>query len=350
MNITKKAFQSALEKVAPLAGKRTHLPILSALRLEAKGGMLEIVASNLDCFATAKAECAGELEPVCIPASYLNALVAGANESIKLGVIQGQRVSFESNGSANIAYLPADEFVALPSEKAKKVGIPSKDLAECIRAVDWAVNLNKGDILLESVWVKAEAKSITTAASDRIVMGCAKKAIISADAEFLFPALYSRYLCDALEGESGQLSLSTNYVVATSASLSTAVKLVNQPYFHIEKMISMEREPIGQIDRALFMDALRSAITVCDGDYCPVKVEFGGDGISLEYSGSQNEYKTTIPSSATGKTIRFDASEALRVLKNTIGDSIKAFRIFNNIFIENGDFITAFAVYGDKKI
>lgn len=352
MNITRKTFLAAFEKVAPLAGKRTTIPILNCVRLEAQNGQLEIMASNLECFAAAKCEIDGSMKPICVSASVLGGLLKTAGEEVALEILKGDRLSFSSNGTAEIAFQSADEFPAFPKDKAKAIGIPTTDLAEAMQSVAWAaLNKDDGRFILKTVWVKAEAKSLTCAATDGTWLDYINRPLICAECEFMVPSIYAGELAEVLSQEGATFALSDNYAIAESPSLVVASKLVDGRFPSVQQILNQRKNQIGDINLKDIIPAISTVLMVSSGvEFNPTVFSFSKDGIGIEFKSSGNNYKTAIPAKVRGESFRIDAARANAVFRHWEADSVRAsLGECRALFLEKGDRTTVLMLLAEPK-
>lgn len=353
MNISRKSFQAAFDKAAPMAGKRTSLPIISCIRLEAINGQLEIAATDLDCFATIKCECEGSLQPICVSANIIGGLIKSAGESITLELKKNGRLSIVGNGSADIATQPADEFPAFPAKKAKEIGLSIADLAECIDAVAWAADpKNQNQVMKTVVWVKSEPKALTCAATSGYQLAHIKRDLISADCEFMFPAIHASFLVEALQSKDATLALSESYVIAKSESYCVAVRRVEGNYFNLGTVLNQTKNPIGEINPYLFLPAISTVQGLAVSDpFCATSIEFKSDGARIKYEGSTNQYQTTIPCEAKSSVaFKVDGAKASAFFKHIKSDKAQAaIGETNNLFLTAGERVSVLQLLTEKK-
>lgn len=352
MNISRKSFQAAFDKVAPLAGKRTHLPILSSVRLSDNNGELEIMASNLDCFATAKCQIDGSMKPICVSASLLGGLLKSANEEITLELLKGDRLKFVSNGTAEIACLPADEFPVFPDGKAKAVGINTADLAELIKSVAWAADTNDANgIMRMAVWIKAEPKSLTCAATNGVQLAHVKRPLICAECECMIPAAFAGELAEVLKEDGSTFLLSQNYAIAESASLVVAVKLIEGNYFNLNQILKQEKSEIGEIQPKAVLSAMSTVMMLSAGsEFNATTMTFTNDGVGVEFKSPTNHYKTQIPAKVKGDPIRVDAGRASLSFRNLEAETVKAsYGVNGALFLISGDSTAILHLLREKK-
>lgn len=106
------ALRSALKRIVRIASRRTTLPILNCLKLEAVDGLLHIHASDLKLFARVTVE-AETVEPgvVVINAKLFDTLVNGASsDTISLVGKGGSPLTIEGGSKGKYPTVSADEW------------------------------------------------------------------------------------------------------------------------------------------------------------------------------------------------------------------------------------------------
>lgn len=350
MNIKTKPLSEAFKKVSGLSSKRINLPILSCVRLSANGGTLEIFGTNLDCFAIAKCECDGDLEPICVNSLSFGVLLSAARETITLEIVNGNRLKVAGVGVAFLSGMDADEFAAFPKEKLTAIGVNAADLAECIMGVAWAAN-EKEQNMECCVSIKTGPKSIICAATNRKRLAYVDKPCIAAESEFMFPAHHASIFCDALTGAGANVSVSEKYAVCESDKLKIAVRLMEGNYFNVKThILDAKRTKVGIIEKAPLIDALATAQALSGVDqWCYVGLGFGKDGVALSFKSAQNEYGVLTAGETEGKSVNVDARIFHTVLKHSPDVTLKASLATGMLMFESGDYLTAVSLLTEKK-
>jgi DNA polymerase III sliding clamp (beta) subunit (PCNA family) len=87
-------FKKAFDRVAQIAGHRTTLPILNCIRMGAVEGKLQLMATDLEVYATATVDCEGALATMCVPAAPIKGLLAQSGKEITLLAADQGRLLF----------------------------------------------------------------------------------------------------------------------------------------------------------------------------------------------------------------------------------------------------------------
>lgn len=343
MKIETKPLLVALDRVVSLASKRTSLPVLNSVKLEASHGILSVSATDLECFANACCPCEGSLpEAVCVPAVMFLGLVRGMGPTVDLGIGDGKLTMF-GTGRATIGYLAGEEFPAFPS-KGISLGVSTTDLADCMSQVAWAASPNDpSNHLNGAVWVKCAPKLMRVAATDRKKFAQATRALICAETELLLPVKHAIAFAEALRQDDAVLSLSDNWAVCSSPMYSIAVRLVEGTYYHLDGLLNMERQTIGEVEVKPFLDAL-TAVEMLSGDaFNRVEIHPAQDGIKVIYEGL-NTYRTSFGSGNPTKPIPIDAHRGREVLYNFPSPVAKATLHTQVLFLEADGYVSSVAL------
>lgn len=260
MKLNKNKFLKALEVAASVTKHISAIPILSFLRLEGHDGMLKIHATDLDSNVVSSCECDGSLMPVCAPAALLLGMAKSAGDEIVL-TMEKDRLRFESNGSARLSTLPADDMPAFPTDKLETIGLPCADLAEGIESVSWCCT--KEDSVngpkVANVFVNIDPKSMACFASNGKQLAYFSRPLICAATDFIIPGVYSGLIVKALRRDGAVLKVSLNHVVIESPELSASCKRWDGPFFSVNRILEGKRKPCGMIP----VEPLRSALESC---------------------------------------------------------------------------------------
>lgn len=346
MKIKSSDLRAALSRVSLVVGKRTSLPILSMLRLEAAANVLSIAASDLNCYLSARVECDGDLAPICVNANTLIGLSRSAGLDVEL-TLKGERLVCASGWTANLGTLPAIEFPALPAEKYMALGIiVPKDLAECIKAVSWAAGDDPSDYAHSGVWVKAGAKQIKCAATNRKKAAFITRLGIAGAAEFIVPGDYTTALCNALEGDAAIVEVGEKHISVAHHAGCCVVILIDAQFSgdQYHKMLSAKHTEVGKVPAWQILEAIQSALLCANGDdFVRIDLTPGAKEWGLAYTGQSNQFAVTLPITCEGVPMRFDAKIAKEVLSH-VGDHPEMDTYDNMIRFRHGESETVLAL------
>jgi DNA polymerase-3 subunit beta len=316
-------FAAAVAGVQPLIKSRATVPILTCLKVWAADGLLTVVATDFDAYASVSCPCEGDLEPICVDAQQLEYLARQAkpDEMIDFSIENGKLV-VRSNGTARLSILDAAEFPKWPTLSGTNLGVNALDLADCIGGVIWATEPNPKvtiDRWRELVWVKCTAKSIEACGTNSKELAYVNKPVISAAVEFLFPSKHAKLLVDALNGGASEVTLNDKFISASSGTAQVALKLAEGKYVPIQYVIGQRNTPLGplgSVEMAPILEALHTIKALGrDEEYLPAKIEFGPFGIRILFHTERVNFEKVIEHKHEGPPIliRVDVARAIRV-------------------------------------
>lgn len=350
MKIESKKLAAALSKVISIVGRRTSVPILGCVLIQSRENTLEITATDLDCWATAKCECDGKLDLICVSGRLLHGLIQNAPEWVSIS-IEGNRLIIEGNGRAAVSFLAAEEFPPFPVTTNKAAGISAVDLADCIESVAWAAAPPDSHAwTCTGVYVHTTPKSMRCVASDKKKFAQSKRGIIGVDLEFLFPATHSALLCASLRGENSTVWVSDKNVICHSDSLAVSVRLIEGNCFNLDGYLGLPRGNAGQIENSEMVQATGTITMLAkDKKYCPTKGIPGKEGIRFEYKDGESDFKVTISGGSNAQEFRVNASLANEVLRNSPAGKLNTTLLVTEgkasaLFFESGDITTGVAL------
>src|SRR5271168_5642784 len=168
-SVTKSALLNELSTTQGVVERKTTIPILSNLLVEAKGNQLTITATDLElsvrtsCEAKIKKEGAGT-----IPAKKLLELVRLLpDEEIRFKLLENHYVHITCDRrNYKLVGMSKDNFPALPEFPHALVKIPAKLLAAVIAKTTFAISLEESRYTLNGALLVVKPASLTMVATD----------------------------------------------------------------------------------------------------------------------------------------------------------------------------------------
>lgn len=327
MKVKTKDFRVALAKVSHLATRRTTLPALNCVRLQTVFDTLQVIATDLECFASVKCACEGELAAVLVSPKLLSGLVSG--EEITLSVNDNGSLKVCGQGSAMLGTVPADEFPDWPSSGgAKALGVNCSDLAEAIEHVVWATDASQiARPMCAVVNVQCSAKAIVTESFNGTTASYFNRPSIAADCEILLPSENIKTVLEVLREKDAVVSIGKNHLHINSPGFSTCVRLAEGQYFNTEKVRNSKRSLIGMVDSKTLRGHLSTILSLGlhNAFDSQTHLNLTGKTLEINFKGKVNSYNAEMP--LKSKVIRdlvVDASKLKILLDNTGGDEFKA--------------------------
>src|SRR6202453_4431027 len=168
-SVSKSALLNELSTTQGVVERKTTIPILSNLLVEAKGSTLTITATDLElsirtsCEAKVKKEGAGT-----IPAKKLLELVRLLpDEEIRFKLLENHYVQITCDRkNYKLVGMSKDNFPALPNFPNTLVKIPAKLLASVIAKTTFAISLEESRYTLNGALLVIKPASLTMVATD----------------------------------------------------------------------------------------------------------------------------------------------------------------------------------------
>lgn len=340
MKVKTKDFRAALDKVAHLATRRTSLPALNCVQLQSVSKTLQVITTDMECFALSKCECDGTLEPVCVSPKLLTGLLSG--DDVELSITNGA-FKVKSQGSAILSTVPADEFPEWPSsDGAKALGVNCSDLADAIESVAWlADNKQEARPQCGAVYIHCSPKSITAITTDGHGMSYFNRPAIAVEGELLVNCENYKILVDALRHDGAIIKTTDKWVMVESDTFSVAVRRMQCQPFSFDKIINAPRTLIGLIDAKWLKSQLATITnlgTTLDWG-CRTHLNFTGKTLQVEFIGKANSFDTEMPFKCKNPvSLMVNADWMKKLLDNTEGDELKMSVTDNHaVVVESGD-------------
>jgi|HubBroStandDraft_5_1064220.scaffolds.fasta_scaffold42846_2 DNA polymerase-3 subunit beta len=288
-----------LELTQGVVERKTTIPILSNLLIEAAGSRITITATDLElsirtsCEAKVKKDGAGT-----IPAKKLLELVRLLPEGeIKFKLQDNHWVHITADRkNYKLVGMSKDNFPALPSFPHALVKIPAKLLADAIAKTTFAISLEESRYTLNGALLVLKPGSLTMVATDGH-----RLAMVETDHKFEGFSTETRVLVpkkamteiQRLAAESGDDAMlefaqdESHLFFQFGGRLLTSRKLTGQ-FPNYEAVLPRDAGKTVVIERGELQDALRRVSQLADQRSRAVKFMFAKEGV--EISASSPEY------------------------------------------------------------
>jgi len=294
--------------------RKSTIPILSNLLVEAKGSRLTITATDLElsirtsCEAKIKKEGAGT-----IPAKKLFELMRLLPEGeIKFKLLDNHWVQVTADRKTyKLVGMSKDNFPALPAFPHALVKIPAKLLADVIAKTTFAISLEESRYTLNGALLVLKPNSITMVATDGH-----RLAIVEKDHKFEGFSTETRVLVpkkamtevQRLAAESGDDSVEfaqdeSHLFFQFGGRLLTSRKLTGQ-FPNYEAVLPRDANKTVALERVELQEALRRVSQLADQRSHAVKFMLSKEGLELSASSPEyGEAKEVIEKEFKGETI-----------------------------------------------
>lgn len=209
MKVNTKSLSAALVELSPIASKRTTLPILHCVRLEATGGKLNLVASNLDIYIGLQIECDGDLGACCISCASLRDIISG-DEQASFTLKDGWMHIEAAKLKCRLAVQPVEEFPAVFTVDAKPVNLDCEALAEAIVKGGYSTRKENANTAIDNVLIYSQKKA-THVASYGGVRSAECLIEGSSGVEAMIPSIAATFLPDWLIRDGAVFKIGDKY-------------------------------------------------------------------------------------------------------------------------------------------
>ncbi len=243
----KEKLSQAIGKADRVTGKNLTLPVLGAILLEAKAGVLTVKATNLDLGMEIMLPVKIEREgTVAVPGGVLYSFLQNIynDKNITLAVENGNLVVSTSHTSTVIKSLPHDDFPLIPKiTDGKTVQISAKEFLRGLKSVWYSAAPGSFKPELSSVYIYPENNSIVFVATDSFRL--AEKKIpskkLSDISPILIPFKNIPEIMKTLEdADLVDLSLSNNQLSFSNGSVYLTSRIIDGTFPDYRQIIPKE--------------------------------------------------------------------------------------------------------------
>ena len=308
--------------------RKTTIPILSNLLIEAKGNRLTITATDLELSIRTSCEAKVKKEGIgTIPAKKLLELVRLLpEEEIRFKLLENHWVQITCDRkNYKLVGMSKDNFPALPEFPQTFIGIPADLLGDVIAKTTFAISLEESRYTLNGALLVLKPNSVTMVATDghRLAMVETERKFegFSSETRVLVPkkAMTEVQRLVAQAGDGGSIEFAqdeSHLFFRLGDRLLTSRKLTGQ-FPNYEAVLPRDTSKTVVIERDELQDALRRVSQLADQRSHAVKFVLAKEG--LEISASSPEYgeaKEAIEREFKGEpiTIGFNAQYLLDFL------------------------------------
>lgn len=341
MKIKTKTLGDALDRLAPIVGRRLTLPILSCIKFEAIDNRLYLTADSMDQRQVEIIECDGALAAVCVGFERLRHAIGGEDLEI---TFSGEKMQIQfSLGGTKIAVLPAEDF---PDEKKDKwiaSGINCEELADSIGRTQWACSKDFTSYILNGVHVCGSSKNLICEATTSRELAVLEKAIICSDIDAVIPAAFCSQLIAALNRKDSGVSFGKNAIKVSHAEGAFYCRLLDGVYPNTQNAMPKKTNLIGEIQTAPLIDAL-SRINFLGGPKTEAHclLSFSASGLGVQFVGKEDEASFRIDGNFKEHEAAMNATTLLGCIKALGSESAKVFKpskddADNMLIFQSGD-------------
>lgn len=335
MKTNTKQLSQALTGPSKLASKRSTLPIINCVRLEAIGGVLAIAGTNLDAFEVASVKCEGDLEPTCILADLFSRVISKCGDEVDIELKAGKL----HVGGFKLSTLLVEEFPKIPGVDGDAVECDSVTLANALEAVAPMTSTDASREAIQRV---------------RVEIGKGHLNVVATDGKRL--ALFT----DACDGKECGIDIHRDHVPAFVASLVSGGKVTYaENWIHSQsetRIISVKRGAFNFPNWRQVIPSKQKRIASVKVDDAMPAISAAQVIVSEKFEAARFEFKTgdlTIkretPEHSFSREIEVDGKGVLTFAANPqyIADAVKA-ADSESVTFEGVDELSPVVIKGNK--
>ena len=333
ISVRKNDLVRELQLVQGIVERKTSIPVLSNVLVEAKGAELRLAATDLD--VSLRCGCAAEVKregAVTLAAKKLYEIARMLPDSdVLVKQLPDSWVTIECERSRfKMAGLPREDYPALPEPKGKKgVEIPAAVLKELIARTAFAITAEDARYYLAGALLVLDKESVSMVATDghRLAFAQRRIALKGADGgRVLVPRKAIHELARLLEGEESVLfQESENHLLFSVGARTLASKTIEGQFPAYEKVVAAATDKHAGLDREQFAMAIRRVSLLSSERSRAVKLALQSGRLDLHASAPElGEAHESLPAEYKGEPVEigFNAQYLLDFLAAVGSDAV----------------------------
>ena len=334
VTVSRSLLADALRKVQGLASGRNSMPILSNVKIEARGQKMEFTTTDIDMSIVASITCHVISEgATTLPAKLLSDAISKSSEgdvSIEVDDTTDKATIKAGSSIFRMAGLPEAEFPRLPESdsNSNRFVIPQDVLKNVMRRTSYAMSDDETRRSLRGLHFVFGDGKLTCVATDGRRLSIAEYAPddpYQFNLEFTIPAKSVLEITKNL-GNTGNITIAQNKSQIT-VSLDNGVviysKLIDDLFPNYKQVIPASNDNVVVIDRAALVAAIDRVGIFSEAH--SMKFDFVANELNLLSSTEAGKGEESVPVKYEGEEIHttFNHSYILDVLKSMDDDEVK---------------------------
>lgn len=260
LTIDRQALLTALTRLSGIVAKRSTIPILSDVLIEATANTVTFRATNLDIEATVRATANVEAPgSICAPADMLLQIAKNASEGADISFKLGARLAVVSGRSRyNLAVMPTGDFPTFAAvDNAQTIELAPDRLRALLGRVTFSMGTDAGRAYLQGVYFFAANGRLHALATDGLRMAHASMVADLEPFGVIVPApavIEILALCDA---PSVTLAVSKTKIQATTPDTVLMAKLFDYQFSDYRRVIPASTPDVVSVDASSAKMAFR---------------------------------------------------------------------------------------------
>ena len=323
----------SLQILQGVASRRTTLPILSNVLINATGGTIECMATDLEVGIRMKVEgTITEEGAITVSAKKLVDIVKElpADKPVHLATTANDRVEITcGDGVYKIIGLPDEEFPQLPSVEGEVLKIGGETLRGVLQKTEFAASTEEVRYFLNGLYFNFLEQGTEVVATDGKRLALARCEPLTAPGEangFIVPLKAVREIARTF-ADAGEISISVfeNQILFTDGNATLTTRLVEGDYPKYEKIIPESTEGRAVVSKEGILSATRRVSLLSNPKNYSICLEIDSEQVQVSAKTPElGEAHETLPvESSTGSArIGFDARLLIEALSHIETESL----------------------------
>jgi DNA polymerase-3 subunit beta len=323
----------SLQILQGVASRRTTLPILSNVLINATGDAIECMATDLEVGIRMKVEgTITEEGAITVSAKKLVDIVKElpADKPVHLATTANDRVEITcGDGVYKIIGLPGEEFPQLPSVEGEALKIGGETLRGVLQKTEFAASTEEVRYFLNGLYFNFLEQGTEVVATDGKRLALARCEPLTAPGEangFIVPLKAVREIARTF-ADAGEISISVfeNQILFTDGNATLTTRLVEGDYPKYEKIIPESTEGRAVVSKEGILSATRRVSLLSNPKNYSICLEIDSEQVQVSAKTPElGEAHETLPvESSTGSArIGFDARLLIEALSHIETESL----------------------------
>ncbi len=301
-----------LHLVQGIVERKSSIPILSNVMIEARGSEIRIAATDLD--VSLRCGCSAQVVKegaVTLAAKKLFEIARTLPDSdVHLTLLDGSWVSLECERTTfKMAGLPKEDFPALPEAKGgKAIEVPSEALRDLISRTAFAITVEDARYYLAGALLVLDPNGVALVATDGHRLSYAQRRTpvkLSEPQRVLVPRKAINELARLLEmDETVAFQQVENHLVFGVGGRTLASKMIEGQFPAFEKVIAITGDKTVVLDREKLGMAIRRVSLLSSERSRAVKLTLGSGKLELAASSPDlGEARESLPTDYAGTAV-----------------------------------------------
>lgn len=296
-NVKVAEFRAALQAIQGAIERKTTIPVLAHVLLEADQESLRLTATDLELAITLP--CAAKVvEPgkATAPGRRLLEIVKALPDAeLQMKAAENDRLALRCGPShLKLVGISAGSFPALPSMPAASTELPAKPLAAMLRKTAFSISAEESRYVLQGALLRLTAEGLTIVATDghRLAHTQARTVTAKDELRVLVPSRAAHqliaWLDEPAEGATVSFARDDSHLFFRYSDRLLVARLLAGQFPNYEAVLPKEATRKAIVDRDLLAAALHRARLVADPR--SNAIIFGLTSEGLEVKASSSEY------------------------------------------------------------